>query len=85
MTPEQKEAHKTDKEAARATARSKFPVHEQEIHEFIRARWAALGDAYDPDKHDKPVLQEAAFHFGITADQAKNIFIKIDGAGLDLR
>ena len=84
MTPEQKAAHNKAIEDKQAAARAAFPAREQEIFEFICSRWAAHGDDYDPDKHDEPVLQEAAKHFGITTDEAKRIFIEIDGAGFDL-
>lgn len=84
MTLEQKAAHKKAIEDKQAAARAAFPAREQEIFQYIRSRWAAMGDNYDPIKHEQPTLQEAAKQFGITYDDAKHIFIKIDGAGLDL-
>ena len=84
MTTEQKADHKKSIEDKQEAARSIFSNQEREVFTFVKSRWDALGNAYDADKHDQLVLQEAAQKFDISADRAKDIYIKVDGAGLDL-
>lgn len=84
MTPEQKAAHKKAIEEKQTTARAAFSDQEREIFEFMKSRWDAMGDNYDPDKHDAPVIQEAAEKFGVPPEEAARIFEEVDGAGLDL-
>lgn len=84
MTPQEKAAHKKNIEQKQSAARAAYTDQEREIFAFMKARWDALGDDYEVDKHDDPVMQEAANKFNVTPEEAKRIYIELDGAGLDL-
>ena len=84
MTPKEKEAHRKAIETKQKAARAVFSARDRAIFEFLKSRWAALGDDYDADKHDAPLLDEAAQKFGVTSAVAKEIYEKVDGAGLDV-
>jgi len=69
-------------------ARSKFSEKEIAIHSFMNKRWTILSESpsgYDPDVHDKLVATEAAKKFGLTEKEAKDIYTKVDLAGLGFK
>lgn len=99
MTPQEMDAfrekqlrdsteHKRTIAARQETARQQFTEQERRIFRYMKDRWDAIAaspSGYDPDKHDDLVISEAAAKFGISKDEAKSIYIKVDGAGLDLK
>lgn len=84
MTSKEKEAHRKAIETKQTAARAVFSARDRAIFEFLKSRWSALGDAYDADKHDAPLLDEAAQKFEVPSAVAKEIYEKVDGAGLDV-
>jgi uncharacterized tellurite resistance protein B-like protein len=84
MTPAQKAAHNQAIKDKQKAARTALPEKERKIFEFIQSRWDALGADFDSHLHEQPVLREAAQEFGVTVEEAKSIFVKVEGAGLGL-
>ena len=77
------EAHTDGVQRKQAQARREFTQKERDIFSFVRREFNKIAD-HDPDKHDGPVLAKAAGRFGVTAEEAKRIYIEVDGAGLGL-
>ena len=83
---EKSEAHADGVQRRQEAARRKFTDRDREIFGFVRREFNRIeaNEGYDSDKHDGPVLAKAAERFGITKEEAKRIFIEVEGAGLDL-
>ena len=79
-------AHKEHIESKQQAAQSRFTEKENDIYRYMKARWntfASSPSGYDPDVHDDLVVSEASAKFGVSKSEAKSIYIKVDGAGLD--
>jgi hypothetical protein len=84
MTPADKETQKWDAFEKQARARAALPRSEQEIYYFLMAYWNSLGSLFNPDRDEQPAFREAARRFGVSVEEAKKVWRKVDGAGLEL-
>jgi hypothetical protein len=80
------EAHAEAIQRTQEEARRSFTEQERDIFSFIRREFnrLAANEGYDRDKHDDLVLSKASERFGVTKEEAKRIFVEVDGAGLGL-
>lgn len=79
-------AHADTVQRTQEAARRKFTQPERDIFSFVRREFNKVqeNEGYDPEVHDEAVLAKAAERFGVTKEEAKRIFVEVDGAGLGL-
>ena len=70
-----------------AKARAQFPARDVEIYNFMKDMWDqtdSLPGGYTPSRDDPPVLEAASQKFGITQKEARETYLKVDAAGMNL-
>lgn len=58
----------------------------KQIHDYCKERWGyyqKMDGAYYPSKHDVKVINDAANHYGISYQDADDIFMEISKAEAD--
>lgn len=83
MKPTDKENHSCSIYEKQARARAALSQNELEIYFFLKAYWDALGNDFDPDLHEEPAVRQASKRFNITQEAVRQIWGKVDCAGLN--
>lgn len=70
--------HRAYVNALTEARQSRYSDRDHEIYRYMRRRFESLGSTYNPSIHDDVIAGEAAVRFGVPANEATSIYIRVD-------